>query len=291
MGVEKSSREELVLIDFHVHPPTKEFLVDSLGIYGRQTFQYFKIPFKLETIENMLEEFDSAGVQKMVLFAWDAETRKGLPKTSNDYIAEIVEKYPDRFIGFASVDPHKGRLAEKELERAVKDLSLKGLKFQQSVQEFYPNDKKFYPLYSKAEELKIPVVFHMGATGIGSGIPGGGGFRLKYTRPIYVDDVAVDFPELTIVCAHPAWPWHDEALAIALHKSNVYIDLSGWSPKYIPESVIRYATTILSDKTLFGTDYPFIKPNRWLRDFRALNIKPDVERKILGENAKKILGL
>jgi len=278
-----------LVIDVHVHPPTKEFLIDTLGTYGEATCRYFKVPLEPKTIEEMIVEFDEAGVKKMVLLALDAETATGLPKTSNEYIAKIVDKYPEKFIGFASVDPNKGRLAIKELEKAIYDLGLRGVKFQQSVQAFFPNDRKFYPLYEKAVELKIPVVFHMGTTGWGAGLPGGGGIKLKYTNPMFVDDVAADFPELTIICAHPAWPWQDEMLAVAMHKSNVYIDLSGWSPKYLPETLIRYINVFLSDRCLFGTDYPFIKPSRWLKDFKELKFKPEIEKKILEENAKKVL--
>jgi len=276
-------------IDVHVHPPTKEYLVDAGGKYLEAAFKYFRLPFEVKSIEQMIEEFEEAGVEKMVLLAWDAETATGLPKVSNEYIAKIVDKYPEKLIGFASVDPHKGKIAVKELERAVEDLKLSGLKFQQAAQQFIPNNKKYYPLYEKAVELKIPVLFHVGMTGWGAGLPGGGGVKLKYVRPIYVDDVAADFPELKIICAHPAWPWLDEMLAIAMHKPNVYIDLSGWAPKYFPDTLIRYVNSLLSNKCLFGTDYPFIKPARWISEFKKLGLKPEVEKKILEENAKKLL--
>jgi len=275
-------------IDVHVHPPTKEYLVDAGGKYLEAAFKYFHLPFEIKSIEQMIEEFEEAGVKKMVLLAWDAETATGLPKVSNDYIAKIVDKYPEKLIGFASVDPHKGKLAVKELERAIEDLKLSGVKFQQAAQKFFTNNKKYYPLYEKAVELKIPVLFHVGMTGWGAGLPGGGGVKLKYVRPIYIDDVAADFPELKIICAHPAWPWLDEMLTIAMHKTNVYIDLSGWAPKYFPETLIRYVNSLLSDKCLFGTDYPFIKPARWLSEFKKLDLKPDVEKKILEKNAKRL---
>ena len=128
-------------------------------------------------------------------------------------------------------------------------------------------------------------------SGIGAGRPGGDGIRLKYCRPLLLDDVAVDFPELTISGAHPSWPWQEDMLAIARHKANVYIDLSGWSPKYFPPSLVQQANSLLQDKCLFGSDYPVISTERWLKDFADLPIKEAVRPKILYANAARVLGL
>ena len=127
--------------------------------------------------------------------------------------------------------------------------------------------------------------------GMGTGMPGGGGIRLKYGNPMHVDDVAVDFPTMPIVLAHPSWPWQDEALSIALHKPQVYIDLSGWSPKYFPPQLVQYANTQLKRKVLFGTDYPLITPDRWLADFAKIDIRDDVRPLILKRNAMDLLKL
>jgi predicted TIM-barrel fold metal-dependent hydrolase len=225
--------------------------------------------------------------------AWDEETRTGQPPLANDFIARMIKEYPDVFIsGWGCVDPWKGQAAIREAERAVKELGLLGLKFQQDAQRFFPNDRRFYPLWEKCVELKCPVMFHMGTTGYGVGQPGGGGIRLKYARPIpYVDDVAADFPQLTIVGAHPAWPWQDEMLAIVVHKSNVFMDLSGWSPKYFPEALKREVNGRLRDRALFGSDHPFIPLERWLADFEKEGYKPEVIEKVLYRNAQTILGL
>src|SRR5690606_25289726 len=111
----------------------------------------------------------------------------------------------------------------------------------------------------------------------GAGSPGGSGIKLKYCRPIpYLDDVAADFPELKIIAAHPAWPWQPEMLAVARHKSNVYIDLSGWAPKYFPPDLIQYANTLLKDRVLFGSDFPLITPERWIKEFQDLPFKDEV---------------
>jgi predicted TIM-barrel fold metal-dependent hydrolase len=225
--------------------------------------------------------------------AWDEESRTGQPRLSNDAVAESIKKHPEVFIGgWACIDPWKGEMAIREAERAVKELGLIGLKFQQDAQAFYPNDRRFYPLWEKCLELGVPVLFHMGTTGYGVGSPGGLGIHLKYARPIpYLDDVAADFPGLTIIGAHPAWPWQEEMLAIVVHKSNVYMDLSGWSPKYFPESLKREVNGRLQDRAMFGSDHPFIPLERWLADFERENYKPEVAEKILFQNAQRVLGL
>jgi predicted TIM-barrel fold metal-dependent hydrolase len=182
-------------------------------------------------------------------------------------------------------------MAIQELERSVKELGLKGLKLHPTTQAFSPNDTRFYPLWETASSLGIPVLFHSGQTGVGAGTPGGGGYKLKYSHPMLLDDVAADFPNLTIIMAHPAVPWQEEQLSVALHKGNVYIDLSGWSPKYFRPILVQYIRSILQDKVLFGSDYPVIKPDRWLRDFENLELKDEVRQKILLENAKRVLNI
>src|SRR5205823_4889176 len=132
---------------------------------------------------------------------------------------------------------------------------------------------------------------HTGQTGVGAGMKGGNGLRLKYSNPMYVDDVAVDFPEMPIILAHPSFPWQEEALAVATHKANVYIDLSGWSPKYFPKILVQYSNTLLKDKVLFGSDYPVISPERWMEEFEKLPIRAEVKQKIFKENAAKLLKL
>jgi predicted TIM-barrel fold metal-dependent hydrolase len=166
---------------------------------------------------------------------------------------------------------------------------VKGFKFHPTVQAFFPNDHDAYPLYEVIAEAGLPALFHTGQTGIGAGMPGGGGLRLKYSNPIYLDDVAADFPDMPIIMAHPSVPWQDEALAVATHKPNVYIDLSGWSPKYFPPQLVQYANGQLKHKMLFGSDYPLITPDRWLKDFNDAGFKPEVHELILKQNAIKAL--
>jgi predicted TIM-barrel fold metal-dependent hydrolase len=226
-----------------------------------------------------------------VLLAFDAESGLGLPPVTNDFVADCVARHPDRFLGFASVDPWKGRAAVAELRRAVTDLGLVGLKLHPSAQAFAPNDTRCYPLYEAAAELDIPILFHTGTTGLGAGLPGGAGVKLGYSRPILLDDVAADFPQLTIVGAHPSWPWQDEMLAVAQHKTNVWIDLSGWSPRLWSPELRDAVLGPLQDRALFGTDYPFIRFDKWLRAFQAHDPSPEVETKVLRGNAERLLGL
>jgi predicted TIM-barrel fold metal-dependent hydrolase len=126
---------------------------------------------------------------------------------------------------------------------------------------------------------------------VGAGTPGGGGIRLKYSNPMLLDDVAADFPDMPIILAHPSFPWQEEALSVATHKPQVYIDLSGWSPKYFPPILVQYANTLLKEKILFGSDYPVMAPERWMADFEKLPIKPEVRPLIMKENAARLLKL
>jgi hypothetical protein len=159
------------------------------------------------------------------------------------------------------------------------------------MQGFFPNDPMAYPLYEAIEEEGAIALFHTGQTGVGAGMKGGMGMRLKYSNPMHLDDVAADFPGMNIVLAHPSFPWQEEALSVATHKPNVYIDLSGWSPKYFPEILVRYSNTMLKKKMLFGSDWPAITPDRWLADFEKAAFRDEVRPLILKDNARRLLML
>lgn len=225
-----------------------------------------------------------------VIFDVDQETTTGV-KISNAETAGWMKKYPKTFIGYGSVDPWKGKAAVDEVHRCV-DQGLRGMKFQQATQAFDPTNSRFFQIYEACVRLNLPVIFHTGTTAIGAGTPGGRGFVLEYCRPIpYIDQIAARYPELRIIMAHPAWPWHDDQLAVVRHKGNVYMDLSGWAPKYFPPSIVQNANTLIQDKVFFGSDYPIISPERWLAEFAALPIKDSVRPKILLHNAAKFLGV
>jgi predicted TIM-barrel fold metal-dependent hydrolase len=226
-----------------------------------------------------------------VVFTVDSESTLGHPPIANEEVAAAAAEHPDVFIPFASIDPARGLAGVKAARRLVAEHGVKGFKFHPTLQAFFPNDRAAYPLYEAIAEAGVPALFHSGQSGIGAGMPGGAGLRLKYSNPLALDDVAADFPDLKIIIAHPSFPWQDEALAVAVHKPNVYIDLSGWSPKYFPPQLVQYANTMLRRKVLFGSDYPLITPDRWISDFEALPIKPENRPLILKENAAQLLGL
>ena len=225
-----------------------------------------------------------------VVFSVD-ERLSGRPQLSNDAVAAFAAEHSDFAIAFASIDPTRGPAAAAEARRLVGSGLVRGLKLHPPLQQFSPNDRLAYPLYEVFAEARLPVLFHTGHSGIGTGMPGGGGVRLKYGNPMPIDDVAVDFPEMPIILAHPSFPWQDEAISICLHKPTVYIDLSGWSPKYFSPTLIQYANTLLKNKVLFGSDYPLITPDRWLADFEKIAIRDEVRPLILKENALRLFGL
>jgi predicted TIM-barrel fold metal-dependent hydrolase len=276
-------------IDFHVHLPISEFMDVAIGQYRDAVARYFHAEVKLRDVEEIAAYYAEREIVG-VLLAWDAETATGRKPLRNDTVAEIVQRYRQQFVGFASVDPHKGDRAIAEIERAVRELGLSGAKFHPGVQAFYPSEPRFHPLFQKISELGIPALFHTGTNGLGAGMPGGGGIKLDYTRPIHLDSLAADFPDLTIIGAHPSWPWEQEMIAILQHKPNVYNDLSGWSPKYIPPALLKEAAGRLNHKFLFGSDYPFIPPDRWLADFAALEGWSDEARaNLLWRNGQRLL--
>jgi predicted TIM-barrel fold metal-dependent hydrolase len=225
-----------------------------------------------------------------VVFTVD-ETLSGRPQVSNDSVAEFASENSDVAIAFASINPNRGKQGVEEARRLLATGKIHGLKLHPPIQQFIPNDPIAYPLYEVFAEARLPVVFHTGHSGIGTGMRGGGGIRLKYGDPMPIDDVAVDFPDMPIIMAHPSFPWQDEAISICLHKPQVYIDLSGWSPKYFSPTLVQYANTLLKHKVLFGSDYPLLTPDRWLSDFEKIAIRDEVRPLILKENAVRLLGL
>jgi uncharacterized protein len=226
-----------------------------------------------------------------VVFTIDAQSATGHPPNSVEDMVSGAARNNDILIPFGTVDPWTSHRAVRRVRSLVDEYGVKGFKFHPSMQAFEPNDRRFYPIYAAIVEAGVPALFHTGQTGLGAGLPGGYGIKLRYSDPMLLDDVAADFPQLTIVMAHPAVPWVDSQIAIAGHKSNVYIDLSGWSPKYFPPQLVHAANRQLKSKVLFGTDFPFIEADRWRRDFDTLDMDPDALPLIFKENAMRVLGL
>jgi predicted TIM-barrel fold metal-dependent hydrolase len=278
-------------IDTHAHQPTSVFLEDAGGEMMRDAAEKFGAEMETGSYEEMVAEYREAGIDRTVLLGWDAETNTGNPPVPNDHVAGVRDEYPDFFVGFGSVDPLKDDPVS-EARRCVEDLDLSGFKFQQIAQGFAPNDPEHRELFDVIEDLGVPVVFHGGNSTLGAGAPGGRGLRVKYGDPLLVDDVAAEHPDLDVLLAHPAFPWEKQQLAICQQKGNVYMDLSGWLPRYIDDQVLQYAGTILQDKVMFGTDYPMIEPAEWLEDFAEhTDYPPAIQRKLLWENAEELLGL
>jgi uncharacterized protein len=281
--------KDLVAIDVHTHAWKSALQVDDKPTEQQQAMgRYFRYQPQHQTVPEMAAMYRKL---KMAFVVFTVDSPKEPRKISNEEIAELAHQHSDVAIPFASIDPHRGEEGVRAARRLIKDYGVKGFKFHPTVQEFFPNDRLAYPLYEVIAEAKLPALFHTGQTGVGAGTPGGGGLRLKYSNPLTLDDVAADFPDMPIILAHPSFPWQEEALSVATHKPQVYIDLSGWSPKYFPPILVQYANTLLKDKILFGSDYPVLSPEKWVEEFDKLPIKPEVRPKIMKENAARLLQL
>ena len=285
--------DDVLAIDIHTHAeePCGTHAEDGYDDLQQWMKKYFKMPHDPQPTIDMTAAYYRERNIAAVIFPVDAERETGYRRYNNEEMAEAAARHSDILIPFASIDPAKGKMGAREARRLVEHYGIRGFKFHPTFQGFYPNDRSAYVLYEAIVEAGVPALFHTGQTGVGAGMPGGNGLRLKYSNPMYMDDVAVDFPDMKIILAHPSFPWQEEALAVATHKPNVYIDLSGWSPKYFPPILVKYANTLLKDRMLFGSDWPAIMPDRWLSDFARLDIKEEVRPLILKENARRLLGI
>ena len=264
--------DALVAIDVHVHVHADTHgrlaLDDELNTAAAR---YFKGDPYDPTVPEIAADYRALQMAAVV-FTVDSEAATGQPALSNEEIADLAAEHSDVLIPFGSVDPARGVAGVRLARRLVESHGVRGFKFHPSLQGFDPSDRRHYPLYEELQSLGVPALFHTGQTGIGSGLPGGRGIKLRLSDPMLLDDVAADFPGLTIIMAHPSVPWQDAAIAVAQHKANVYIDLSGWSPKYFPPQLVKAANGLLKHKVLFGSDYPLLRPERWLRDFAGLEM-------------------
>ena len=280
----------LAAIDVHVHTERTRAGHDPMPPELRAASKrYFGSEEELPSVDDVAAYYRERQMAAVV-FTVDWEARSGIPPIPNEEIADGAAANPDVLIPFASVDPSRTDAVERA-RRLIEEHGVKGFKFHPNLQEFFPDDRAVYPLYEAIAEARLPALFHSGHSGIGTGLPGGGGLRLKYSNPMCLDDVAADFPELQIVLAHPSFPWQDEAISVCLHKSNVWIDLSGWSPKYFPPQLVQYANTQLRERVLFGSDFPLLTPDRWLGDFEQAPFRDEVRPLILKENAARLLNL
>jgi predicted TIM-barrel fold metal-dependent hydrolase len=276
-------------VDFHVHLPTPDWLDGSMAGYVEAAEAYFRTPVERQSLAQLAATYEQLNV-KAVLLAWDAETATGRPRVPNETVAAACRDFPGAFTGLGSVDPHKGAAAVAEVAN-IAALGLRGVKFHPSLQAFSPDDPAYWPVFAACQEHGLLALFHTGTSGIGARQPGGQGIRIDYAHPLKLDAVAAAHPDLTVVAAHFGYPWHMDLAAIALHKTNVYIDISGWSPKRIPAEVIRELRGRLSGQFLWGSDFPFLAPERCLDELDALELPAEVREKVLYGNAARILGL
>ena len=279
-------------IDMHVHAEVSCHDPEDpvMGRFFDAASVYFKAPRARPKIPEIIDLYRAQQIA-FCLFTVDCESAIGAKRVSNYEIAEYAAKHSDIVIPFASIDPRKGRMGVREARDLIENYGVRGFKFHGIMQDIHPADRVAYPLYEVIAEHRLPAIFHTGHSGMGTGMRGGGGVRLKWGQPMLIDDVAVDFPDIKIILAHASWPWVDESLSMALHKDNVYIDLSGWSPKYLQPQVIQYANGPLKHKMLFGSDFPLIQPDKWLETAKHVGFKDEALAGIVKDNAARLLGL
>ena len=279
-------------IDVHVHPWTRAFMKKNGPIMKACDFFRLDLAKLPQTTDQLLDEMDEAGVARAVILGQDTHATRNPAfrnyTLKNDEVAGIAGRSKDRLIPFAGVDPNAGSESLRELKRAVRKLGMRGLKVHSSANSVYLNDRRLmYPIYEFCQEEKLPILFHTGTTGLGD-------CEIRYSKTELLDEVCQRFPDLKVVMAHFGWPWPEVAIAIALRNRNVFIDVSGWKPRYLPQSILPYLNGILQDRFLFGTDYPMLRQKEWIDDFRATlepKLKSGVGEKLLSSNARRLLAI
>lgn len=282
--------DAVTAVDTHVHVEVGDHghcsLPPDLAAAAAKYFRTDGVTPDIASIAQFYRDRSMAAV----VFTVDAEHQLGHPPIPSEQVVEQAADHADVLVPFGSVDPHRPDALDR-LRSLALDHGARGFKLHPTVQGFDPSAPQHRPFWAALAELGLPVVVHTGQTGIGAGVRGGHGFKLRYSDPMLLDDVAAEFPDLTLIFAHPSVPWQDEAISIATHKANVAIDLSGWRPKYFPPALVRAADTFLRHQVLFASDFPLIHPDVWMGDFADLPIRDEVRPLILRDNALRILGL
>ena len=277
------------IIDLHCYPNTQKW-IDCQGPYVKALADYWGREWTAKEEDDVADDFRDAGVEA-VLVALDLESTIGTPPCDNDYVAGMRDRHEVIIQAWGTLDPMKGDPALREAEHAINDLGMLGFHFHPIMQHFAVDDPEYRPMWEMIDALKAPVMIDVGTTGMGAGMPGGMGARIRHAHPSSIDNLAANFPELTIIMAHPGWPWVDETTAVALHKGNVFWDMSGWAPKYFAESIKRDIRSRLQDKVMFGSDYPSMPYERVLREWGELGYSDAVLEKVFHGNAERVLGL
>jgi hypothetical protein len=286
------------VIDVQVQTFTREAMQYQPNL--KDIERMMRTVFKRESAFVAEAEFVAAlkasGVRAVMMspMGWAKEGRDpALIQEMHDYMGHLKKSYPDTILGcWGDIDPRLGVAGARELERCIKDVGMMGIYTGAILTGIPVTDERYRPLFEVCAEAGVPVKLSVGITAMGQGTPGGGGVHLAYENPIpYVDDVAVKFPNLTIIAAHCAWPFHNEMTAVMIHKANVYNELHGWSPKYFPAELKREINGRLQDRFMFGSDYPWFSYDRLLSDWETEGYKQEVLEKIYITNARRILGL
>jgi predicted TIM-barrel fold metal-dependent hydrolase len=262
---------------------TEEELIESLS----QQMEGFP-----RDLDEFVAALDSAGVRASALHNFDEETTTDAQAIPNDKVAEIVQKYPGKFIGFAGVDPHKGKAAVEEIDRCVNELGLSAVGLRPFMHDMYANDPKYFPIYERCEQLGIPIWIHTSANWTTKR-------RMDYGRPIYLDDVCIKFPNLKLIAGHGGWPWVNEMVALAWRHENLYLDISAYRPKNFAkpgsgwEMLLHFGNTTIQDKVLFGSDWLNLglHISKVIEEVRSLPLKPEVIEKWLSKNAERVFGM
>jgi predicted TIM-barrel fold metal-dependent hydrolase len=271
-----------MILDVWMQHPTERFLHHEMFASLRR-WTGGQIPEGAIPIAATVAAMDAAGVAFGLLTAWYAPREGAL--ISNDEVAAWVRAHPDRFAALAAVPLDRPMEAVRELRRCITELGFVGLRMLPWLWETPPTDRRFYPLYAACVELGVPFCTQVGHTGpLRPSEPG---------RPIpYIDQIAIDFPELTIVGGHIGYPWTEEMIAVARKHENVYIDTSAYTSKRLPAELVTYMRTGSGrHKVLFGSNYPMILPAAALEGLDALDLDQETHGLYLHENARRVFGL
>lgn len=277
-------------IDLHAYPGTAEWIA-SQGPYPEELARYWKRQWTAMPEQEVVAGFRAHGIEA-VLVAFDIESVTGAPPCTSEYVAGLRDRYPDTFIGaWGTVDPLRGAQAIADAEQAVRQHRVLGFHFHPIMGRYTVDDPAHAALFETISDLGVPVLIDVGTTGMGAGMPGGDGTVIRHAHPKTIDKLAAAFPRMTIIAAHPGWPWVDEMTAVALHKGNVYWEMSGWAPKHLPASLKTDIRGRLQDKIMFGSDHPSLPFDRLLREWDELGFSEDVMHKVFHANAERILRL
>ncbi len=274
-------------IDAHVHPPVAEFLDGPIGPFIEGLRVYLDMPIATMSGEELADFYRSRDA-KAVLLGWNSRPRSGYRSLDNRQIKALVDVAPDVFVGFGAVEPTGGAGAVAAVHQAAR-LGLAGLSFHPASEGPAPSERDGRQVWETAAEHGLVVLIHTGFTRLGAGLPGGGGVALEPARPIHVDHLAATYPEMDVILAHTGPLWLDEAVAVALHKLNVHLCLSGVSPKAMTPELLDLIRGPLRDRVHFGSDFPFGNPDAWLAEWDSLGLPADLTQAVLVDNVSRLL--